>query len=106
MTIGAMTIRINVDHHHSGATTISLHGWIEGEDESDELLRVVRDARSPVELDLTELRTSNPSGLTALTALASEGVRLTRASDFIKLQLESSGYSLPVSAGESNGGVR
>jgi len=101
-----MTIRINVDHHNSGPTTIRIHGWIEGEDESDELLRVVRDARSPVELDLTELRNSNPSGLTALTALESEGVRLTRASDFIKLQLESCGYSLPVSADKSNGGVR
>ena len=106
MTTDEVTLRITINDSRDDTTVVRIHGWIEGEDESDELLRVVRDARSPVELDLTELRTSNPSGLTALTALASEGVRLTRASDFIKLQLGSCGYSLPVSADKSNGGVR
>ena len=84
---------------------VSVHGWIEGDDEARELLRVVREARAPVVLDLEELRTADASGLTVLTTLAAEGVRLTRASDFIMLLLESNGLSSPVSAGESNGGA-
>jgi len=84
---------------------ISVHGWLEGDDEARELLRVVRDARTPVVLDLEELRTADASGLAALRTLAYEGVRISGASDFINLLLESNDHSTPVSAGESNGGA-
>jgi ActR/RegA family two-component response regulator len=85
---------------------VSVHGWIEGDDEARELLRVARDAPVPVVLDLEELRSADASGLTVLTTLAAEGVRLTRASDFIILLLGSNNISTPVPAGESNGGAR
>ncbi len=84
---------------------VSVHGWIEGDDEARELLRVVRDEPAPVVLDLEELRTADANGLTVLATLAAEGVRLTRASDFIKLLLESNGFPSPVPAGETNGGA-
>ena len=84
---------------------VSVHGWIEGDDEARELLRVVRDEPAPVVLDLEELRTADANGLTVLATLAAEGVRLTRASDFIKLLLESNGFSSPGPAGETNGGA-
>lgn len=84
---------------------ISVHGWIEGDDEARELLRVTRDARAPIVLDLEELRTADASGIAALRILAREGARLSGASDFIKLLLESSGLSSPVPTGESNGGA-
>jgi hypothetical protein len=84
---------------------VSVHGWIEGDDEARELLRVVRDTRAPVVLDLEELRTADGGGLAALRALAHEGARLSGASDFIILLLESNDHSTPVPAGESNGGA-
>jgi hypothetical protein len=66
---------------------VSVHGWIEGDDEARELLRVVRDTRAPVVLDLEE------------------GARLSGASDFITLLLESNDHSAPVPGGETNGGA-
>jgi hypothetical protein len=101
-----MTIRIYIYPGAQAATVVSVHGWIEGEDESQELLRVVRDMRLPVVLDLGELSSADPSGLSALTDLASEGFKLNQASDFIKLLLESGGFSPPISVSESNGGTR
>jgi hypothetical protein len=100
-----VTVRINVESSSDGATVVSVHGWIEGDDEARELFRVARDAPAPVVLDLEELRTADTSGLTVLITLAAEGVKLTRASDFIKLLLESNGLSSPVPAGETNGGA-
>ncbi len=100
-----VTVRINIESCSDGKTVVSVHGWIEGDDEARELLRVVRDEPTPVVLDLEELRTADASGLMVLTTLAAEGVRLTRASDFIMLLLESNGLSSPVPAGETNGGA-
>jgi hypothetical protein len=105
LTAVEVTVRINIESCSDSATVVSVHGWIEGDDEARELLRVTRDAAAPVVLDLEELRTADASGLIVLTTLAAEGVRLTRASDFIKLLLESNGLSSPVSAGETNGGA-
>lgn len=101
-----VTVRINIDGIEGGETLVSVHGWIEGDDEARELLRVVRDERSPVVLDLAELQTADTSGLVALNALVAEGVRLTRASDFIKLLLESDSLSSPVPAGKTDGGAQ
>jgi len=101
---GIVTVRI-IEHRRNGTSVVSVHGWIEGEDEARELLRVARKAEPPVVLDLTELQTADGCGLAALNTLASDGVRLTRASDFIKLLLGSNGFSLPVPAGKSNGGA-
>ena len=100
-----MTVRINIERSGDGSTVVSVHGWIEGDDEARELLRVARDAPAPVVLDLEELRTADASGLTVLTTLAAEGARLTRASDFILLLLKSNGFPSPVRAGETNGGA-
>ncbi len=105
MTAVEVTVRINIESSSDGATVVSVHGWIEGDDEARELLRVARDGPAPVVLDLEELRTADASGLTVLTTLAAEGVKLTRASDFIMLLLESNGFSSPVPAGETNGGA-
>ena len=106
MTAVEVTVRINIESDRKGETMVSVHGWIEGDDEARELLRVARDAPAPVVLNLEELQTADTSGLTVLTTLAAEGVRLTCASDFIMLLLESNGLSSPVSAGETNGGTR
>ena len=99
-----MTVRI-MEHRRNGTSVVSIHGWIEGEDEARELLRVAREAEPPVILDLTELQTADVSGLAALHMLGREGMRLTHASDFIKLLLEPNGFSSPVPAGKSNGGA-
>jgi anti-anti-sigma regulatory factor len=101
-----MTVRINFDSHKHGGTTISVHGWIEGDDEASELIRVARQAQGPVVIDLEELDTADPSGVSALRALAQEGARLSRASDFIKLLLESAGNRCKASAERSNGGFQ
>ena len=69
------------------ATVVSIHGWIEGDDEARELLRVAREAKAPVILNLEELRTADASGVAALHTLVREGVKLSRASDYIKLLL-------------------
>ncbi len=100
-----MTVRINTEGKRDGETTVTVHGWIEGDDEARELLRVVRDTQAPVVLDLGELQTADAIGLRALNTLSAEGARLTRASDFIKLLLESNGPTSLVAAGESNGGA-
>jgi anti-anti-sigma regulatory factor len=100
-----VTVRINIDGNGDGETTVSVHGWIEGDDEARELLRVVRDTRAPVVLDLGELQTADDSGLMALNTLSSEGARLTGASDFIKLLLRSNDRTSPLHAGETNGGA-
>ena len=84
---------------------VRVYGWIEGNDEADEVLRVARETRPPVVLDLGELQTADADGLRALKTLAAEGARLTRASDFIKLMLRSSSPQSTVAAGKSNGGA-
>jgi anti-anti-sigma regulatory factor len=100
-----MTIRINVDHHQSGATTISLHGWIESEEEAVELLSVARESSAPLVLDLQELNNVDANGLAALTALSAEGARLVRTSDFIKLLLKTHMDPRPSSKPGSKGGI-
>ena len=102
LTGAEVTVRINIEGNGDGDTTVSVHGWIEGDDEARELLRVVRDTQAPVVLDLEELQTADTGGLKALNTLALEGVRLTRASDFIKLLLKSNDPRSEVAAGESN----
>ncbi len=104
MTSGIVTVRI-IEHRRNGTSVVSVHGWIEDEDEARELLRVARDAEPPVVLDLCELQTADGCGLAVLNTLASEGVRLSRASDFIKLLLESNRPKSPVAAGKANGGA-
>ena len=100
-----VTVRIKTEGRRDGETTVSVHGWIEGDDEARELLRVVRNVLAPVALDLGELQTADTRGVKALKTLAEEGVRLTRASDFIKLLLESNGPRSPVAANMSDGGA-
>ena len=98
-------MRINIEGDQDGEMLVSVHGSIEGEDEARELLRVIREARTPVVLDLEELRTADTGGLRALDTLALEGARLIRASDFIKLLLESRGFTTSYGAVDSNGGA-
>lgn len=105
MTDLDVTVRINIEGRKEGGTDVRVHGWIEGEDEARELIRVVRNTPAPVVLDLGELQTADTVGLKALNTLASEGARLTQASDFIKLLLKSSGPSSSVETANSNGGA-
>ena len=70
-----------------GNTVIRVDGWLDGSEEASELLRVVRSAPGPVAVDLKELRTADASGVAALHTLVREGVKLSRASDYIKLLL-------------------
>ena len=100
-----MTVRMNIENGGGGLTTISVVGWIEGDDEARELLRVVRETQAPVRLDLAELQTSDANGLVVLNTLAQDGIRITGASDFIKLLLKSTGRTSPISIGQSYGGA-
>jgi len=100
-----VTVRINIEGRTDGETMVSVHGWIEGDDEAREVLRVVKEAHTPVVLDLGELQTADTSGLAVLNALAAEGVRLSRASDFIKLLLGSNSQRYSKPARKPDGGA-
>ena len=73
------------DRH--GEHIIRVDGWLEGEEEAAELLRVAREALCPVVVDLKHLQTSDSCGIDTLHTLHREGARLSRTSDFIKLLL-------------------
>ena len=68
-------------------TTLRVDGWLEG-DEIDELLQVARAAPPPVVLNLTDLRSADERGVSALRELAEQGVELTDVSDYMKLLME------------------
>ena len=82
-----MSMRIMETRNGEGST-IRVDGWLKGQAEASELLRVARGARPPVALDLEELRSADGSGIEVLHALEEEGVQLRRTSDFIQLLLE------------------
>ena len=81
-----MAVRI-IEQDRNGNTVIRVDGWLDDSEEASELLRVVRSAPGPVAVDLKELRTADASGVAALNTLVREGVKLSRASDYIKLLL-------------------
>ena len=81
-----MTIFIGVTTQSEGSV-VSVDGWLQG-DEADELLRVVGSAAPPVVLDLTDLRSADKHGVTAIRQLAEDGVEVIGASDYLALLLE------------------
>lgn len=80
-----MTFRILIDQE-SGIQTMRLVGWLEGEDVG-KLERIVSDTSGPFRLDLTELRSTDRTGVMLLRALHAKGVSFVGASPFIHLLL-------------------
>jgi hypothetical protein len=70
----------------SGIQVIRLAGWLEGEAVA-ELERVVSGCAEPLRMELTELRSADPAGLTVLRALRVRGAQLVGASPYIRLLL-------------------
>jgi len=88
-----------------GETVIRVDGWLESEGEAAELVRVVGLSNGQVVLDLKELQTANEVGIETLRALAEQGVRLSRVSDYIKLLLGTIGETLEIASTEIGGSV-
>lgn len=82
-----MTIRI-MRGQEDTANVLHVVGWLKGEG-ADELLRIADAAGPGLELDLSELREADASGIEALRSLANRGVRLARVPQLIALMLES-----------------
>ena len=76
-----------MEEDRNGEHVIRVDGWLEGEEEAAELLRIARSALCPVVVDLKYLQTSDSFGIRTLHTLHWEGAQLSRASDFIKLML-------------------
>ena len=87
----------------NGEHVIRVDGWLEGEEEAAELLRVAREASYPVVVDLERLMSSDAHGISALLELRQEVARLHRASDFIKLLLETQSPAPAASGRQLNG---
>ena len=95
-----MTVRI-MEEDRNGEHVIRVDGWLEGEEEAAELLRVAREASCQVVVDLKYLQTSDSYGIKTLHTLHWEGARLSRTSDFIKLML---GMNDEIQAHPNSGG--
>ncbi len=76
-----------MEEDRNGKHIIRVDGWLEGEEEAAELLRIAREARNPVVVDLKYLQSSDSYGIQTLHTLHWEGARLNQTSDFIKLML-------------------
>lgn len=70
----------------SGARALRLEGWLEGEAVA-ELEKVVGEGSGPLRLDLSELRSADRAGITALRAIRAAGASLVGASPYIRLLL-------------------
>ncbi len=95
-----------MEEDRNGEHVIRVDGWLEGEEEAAELLRVAREASCPVVVDLKYLQSSDSCGIQTLQTLHCEGARLNRTSDFIKLMLgmndEAPGSVIGTLSGESS----
>jgi hypothetical protein len=87
----------------SGIQVIRLAGWLEGEAVA-ELERVASGCADPIRIDLTELRSADPAGLTVLRALQGRGGRLVGASPYIRLLLGTETSAPPPSGGPERKG--
>jgi hypothetical protein len=87
----------------SGIQLIRLAGWLEGEAVA-ELERVVSGRAEPLRLDLAELRSADPAGLTVLRALRARGAGLVGASPYIRLLLGTETSEPPPSGGPGRKG--
>ena len=79
---------VHLEDASGGETVVRIDGWLEGDEEAAEVLRVVRGATRPVALDLAELQSSDLCGLETLQTLEHEGCALRGTSDFIRLLLD------------------
>jgi hypothetical protein len=86
-----------------GVQVIRLAGWLEGEAVA-ELERVVSGCAEPLRIDLAELRSADPAGLTVLRALRARGARLVGASPYIRLLLGTAPSGPPPSGGPGRKG--
>ncbi len=80
-----MTIYIGCSSD-SGVRVVRLEGWLEGEAVA-ELERVIEGGSGALRLDLSELRSADKAGLTALRAHRAAGASIVGASPYIKLLL-------------------
>jgi hypothetical protein len=80
-----MTIYIGCSSD-SGIRVVRLEGWLEGEAVA-ELERVIEGGAGALRLDLSELRSADKAGLTALRAHRAAGASIVGASPYIKLLL-------------------
>jgi len=76
-----------MEEDRNGEHVIRVDGWLEGEEEAAELLRVAREVSCPVVVDLKYLQSSDAYGIKTLHTLHWEGAQLSQASGFIKLML-------------------
>jgi hypothetical protein len=87
----------------SGVQVLRLAGWLEGGAVA-ELERVVSGCAEPLRLDLTELRSADPAGLTVLRALRARGAGLVGASPYLRLLLGTETSEPPPSGGPGRKG--
>lgn len=80
-----MTIYIGCSSD-SGIRVVRLEGWLEGEAVA-ELERVIEGGAGALRLDLSELRSADKAGITALRAHRASGASIVGASPYIKLLL-------------------
>ncbi len=80
-----MTIYISCTSD-SGTRIVRLEGWLEGESVA-EFERVTEGGSGTLRLDLSELRSADKAGLTALRAHRAAGASIVGASPYIKLLL-------------------
>ena len=81
-----MSVRI-VREVESGTTVLGIAGWLSGEHSRD-LEREYGKAVGPVVLELSQLRSSDQSGVTKLLDLASRGAEIRGASGYVDLLLK------------------
>jgi hypothetical protein len=97
-----VTLRIAFSED-SGIQIMRLEGWLEGEAVA-ELERVVSGRAEPLRIELAELRSADPAGLTVLRALRARGARLVGASPYIRLLLGTAPSGPPPSGGPGRKG--
>jgi len=84
--VSVVTIRI-MQGRSDTANVLHVVGWLKAED-AEELLRVALAAGPGLELNLSDLKRADASGIKALRALADRDVRLARVPQLIALMLE------------------
>jgi hypothetical protein len=82
-----LAIRINRRETPEGIV-VELHGWLR-QDVLGEFESVCGSTGGPLSLDLSQLAGSDEAGLAALRSRIASGVRLEKASPYIRLLLQS-----------------
>jgi hypothetical protein len=88
-----------------GIRVIRVAGWLEGEAVA-EFDRVASGCSEPLRIELSELRSADPAGLTVLRALRARGSQLVGASPYIRLLLGTEPPGSPPSGGPGRKGQK